>query len=347
MRSSDSPVTTTPLLHNPLNKVTGGVARVTDERGNSVIRKELRRPTGQADAWAASGDPRHWNYWHREVDVYRDVELRTALGVAGLVLPAAEVHEHEAGATLRLQDVAGRSGTEFTLEDHGVLARGVGNWQARAVPARPWTSRGFLRAYAAIHDVPWHLLDDDDAWRHPLVRQWPATLRAGWVRMVAHRADLLTVIERLPRTWCHLDLWVSNVIRRPAGDVALLDWSFTGDGALGEDIGNYIPDAALDLFWPAERLPELADAVIHGYLTGLRDAGWHGSEDLVRLGVHASAVKYVWLLPLQLSRAADPVHRAYHRQVDSEYLYDQRGQVFALLAEWADRALTHLQQRNP
>ena len=70
----------------------------------------------------------------------------------------------------------------------------------------------------------------------------------------------------------------------------MLDWAFTGDGALGEDVGNYIPDAALDLFWPADRLPELAEACVDNYLDGLRETGWRGDPDVVRLAVHASCV---------------------------------------------------------
>ena len=52
-------------------------------------------------------------------------------------------------------------------------------------------------------------------------------------------------------------MWPNNLIRRPSGEVVLLDWAFTGDGALGEDVGNLIPDSVLDLLFPHDALDEL------------------------------------------------------------------------------------------
>src|SRR5215207_4678280 len=108
----------TTLRHNPLNAVTATVERITDADGKTLIRKELRAPAASEGPWNASEDPRHWNYWRRELEVYRDDRLREQLGGAGLVLPEAEVEEHPGGAVLYLEDIEGLSGTEFTLEDH-------------------------------------------------------------------------------------------------------------------------------------------------------------------------------------------------------------------------------------
>ncbi|WBQ03935.1 aminoglycoside phosphotransferase [Kribbella sp. CA-293567] len=339
----------TPLRHNLLNAVTAKVERVTGEDGNTFIRKELRRPCAAGvggagevglGGWAASEAPRHWNYWRREVEVYRDAGVRERLTGTGLGLPEGGVEEFSGGAVLWLEDVAGRPGTEFALADHAALALGCGRWQARPAPEREWTSTGFLRDYSTTRDVPWEVLDDDAAWRQPLVADsWPAGLRRAWAELVAHRGELLTIVEQSPRAQCHLDLWVSNVIRRPDGEIALLDWAFTGDGALGEDIGNHIPDAVFDLFWPAERIGELAETCLGSYLEGLREGGWRGEPAVVRRAVMASMVKYAWLLPLVLAKAANPSHAAYHQQVDSQRLFQQRGLAFEFVADWAAEAL--------
>ena len=114
------------------------------------------------------------------------------------------------------------------------------------------------------------------------------------------------MLEALPRAGCHLDVWASNAARRPDGTVALFDWSFSGDGARGEDIGNQVPDGVFDLFWPAERMAELETAVFGAYLDGLRQAGWDGDHREVRLAMTASCVKYAWLLPQMLAEAARP-----------------------------------------
>ncbi len=338
-------ISTTTLRHNPLNAVTATVERVTYSDGRTAVRKELRKPVDSTGPWAASTDPRHWNYWRRELEVYQDDELRSQLADAGLVLPQAEIVEHPDGAVLVIEDISGTPGTQFSLAEHAVLARACGRWQARPPAERPWTSTGFLRDYSTTRDVPWHLTNDDAAWQQPLVREtWPPQLRAAWIHLLAHREELLDLVARLPRARCHLDFWVSNVMQRPSGELALFDWAFTGDGALGEDIGNHIPDAVFDLFWPAERIAELADTCIANYLDGLHEAGWRGNPDQVRLAVMASGVKYAWLLPGLLGRASRDSHLAYHQEVDSRHLFHQRGQALSFVADWCAEALNHVRR---
>lgn len=184
------------------------------------------------------------------------------------------------------------------------------------------------------------LVDDDAAWRLPLVRETlPARLREGWQRLRADRDRLYGVLERLPRTRSHLDVWVNNEFRRRDGTFALVDWAFCGDGAIGEDIGNHVPDATLDLLWPADRIGELDAACFDGYLAGLREAGWRGAADPVRLGVAASCVKYVWLLPMMLGRASESSHRAYGRDVDTLEFFRARGLGLAYLLDRYEEAL--------
>ena len=331
------------LRHNPLNAVTASVERVIDRCGNSLVRKELSAPDGTAPAdprWASSVDARHWNYWRREAEAYRSAELRASLRGTGLELPAATVESTDTGAVLWLEDVAGTPGPEFALADHVAVTRSLGHWQAGGLLTLDWESRDFIEQYSGSRPSPMHLLDDDQAWAQPLIAQgWPPELRGGWRRLVANRRLLLDIMKRLPRTTCHLDVWVSNQFRRPSGEVVLLDWAFAGDGAIGEDVGNHIPDAALDLFWPAERLAELDASCTEAYLAGLHEAGWAGQDSLVRLGITASCVKYSWLLPGMLQRAGATEHAAYHQSVDSFRLYQQRGLILSHLVRWCDEAL--------
>jgi hypothetical protein len=335
------------LRHNPLNAVTAVVERVRRDDGRTLIHKRLRAPTPSLDSgsssWAGSTAPRHWNYWHREADAYRSEALRRSLVGTGLSMADAEVEDSGAAVDLWLEDVVGTPGTEFTLEDHRALATGLGRWQARGPLVMPWTSQRFLRDYSASKAVAYEVLADDAAWAAPLIRAtWPPGLRAGWVEMVSHREELLTAVEQLPRTRSHLDVWVANQVRRPGGEVVLLDWAFVGDGAVGEDLGNHIPDAAFDLFWPAGDLSALEETCFNAYIEGLGDGGWPGTERDVRLAMTASAVKYVWLLPMMLSQARDSRHTAYHHEVETEHLYRQRGIVFAHLVRWHQQALALL-----
>ncbi|HWS49413.1 MAG TPA: hypothetical protein VN241_00250 [Microbacterium sp.] len=332
------------LRFNPDNATTGIVERVFAADGSSRVHKQLRGAgtvTTAPTHWHSSERSDAWNYWAREAEVYADPRLRRSLEGTGLDVPLAEVIPGPQATELWLEDVRGTPGVDFALADHVATAAALGRWQARPLEPRPaWASRGFLRAYSTSRPADFGVVDDHAAWEQPLIRDtWPAELRAGWMRLLAHREQLLSVMEQLPRTLCHLDAWVSNVIRRPSGEVVLLDWSFAGDGAIGEDLGNYLPDAVLDLFWPAEQLAELEATCWPAYLEGLRSAGWVGSERDARLGVVASCVKYAWLLPLLLQRASAGEHRAYHQRADAAQLYRQRGIALSHLAGWCDEAL--------
>jgi hypothetical protein len=60
-----------PLRHNGLNQATGGIWRAV-YAGRPAILKILtpgRQPDGAPGAahWATGDDPRHWNYWRREL----------------------------------------------------------------------------------------------------------------------------------------------------------------------------------------------------------------------------------------------------------------------------------------
>ncbi|AMW13650.1 aminoglycoside phosphotransferase [Streptomyces qaidamensis] len=331
-----------PLPHNPSNGVTAGVWRVTGG-GRSAVLKVLTRTKETSVAWSASNDPRHWNFWRREAYVYRSGLARVWQwhGIrAPRLLECAE--RPDGDVALWLEDVPGEPATTWPLSRHVDHAHRLGAAQGAVGPGEeaPWLSQGFLRDYTSDRTTDEALLDDDEAWQHPLVqRHFPPGLREDMVRLHHDREWFLTVMESLPRTLCHLDQWPANVRSGGAGTSVLLDWAFTGDGALGEDLGNYLPDSVLDLFVPAAELPGLAKAAYDAYVQGLRQSGWRGDEQLVRLGVCASAVKYDWLAALMLARA-DEEQPAYGGEgtVPAELRYRERGLTLAFLAEWAAEA---------
>jgi hypothetical protein len=330
-----------PLTHNPWNGVTAGVWRVGAE-GRSAVLKVLTRTKETSVAWSASNDPRHWNFWRREAYVYQS-GLAQVWQPHGIRAPRLLACAERPGGDLALwlEDVPGEPATAWPLARHVEHAHRLGAAQG-AVGAgedRPWLSQRFLRDYTAGKTTGQDLLDADEAWQHPLVREhFPAGLREDMVRLHHDREWFLTVMESLPRALCHLDQWPANV-RSDGPDSVVLDWAFAGDGALGEDLGNYLPDCVFDQFVPAADLPGLAKAAYDAYLHGLRESGWRGDERLVRLGVCASAVKYDWLTALMLARADDE-QPAYGGQgaVPAGLRYRERGLALAFLADWAAEA---------
>ncbi|CAL9409294.1 hypothetical protein SUDANB105_01615 [Streptomyces sp. enrichment culture] len=331
-----------PLVHNPKNGVTAGVWRVRRGERTAVLKVLTCRK--EADGrWAASDDPRHWNYWRREAHVY-DSGLARHWQPYGIRAPRllARVDRPDGDIALWLEDVPGEPATAWPLARHIEHARRLGAAHGAGEPAcRPWLSRRFLRQYVSANTLGQELLDDAAAWAQPLVRDhFPPGLRTAMVRLRHDREWFLHIMESLPRTFAHLDMWPANV-RSSGPDSVAFDWAFPGDGALGEDLGNYLPDSVFDLFVPADRLPEYATAAYEAYLHGLRETGWRGDERLVRLGVCASAVKYDWLTALMLARAGEEqLDYGGAGTVSPELRYRERGKALAFLAGWAAEART-------
>ncbi|MER8219288.1 aminoglycoside phosphotransferase [Streptomyces sp. NPDC094143] len=331
-----------PLPHNPRNGVTAGVWRVTGG-GRSAVLKVLTRTKETGVAWAASNDPRHRNFWRREAYVYRSGLARVwePHGIrAPRLLECAE--RADGDVALWLEDVPGAPATTWSAARHVEHAHRLGRAQG-AVGAgedHPWLSQRFLRDYTAGKSTGEDLLDDDEAWRHPLVRRhFPPGLRADMVRLRHDREWFLDLMESLPRALSHLDQCPANVVSGGPGTSVLLDWAFTGDGALGEDLGNYLPDSVLDRVVPADDLPGLAKAAYDAYLQGLRMSGWRGDEHLVRLGMCASVVKYDRLTALMPARADDePVAYGGAGAVPADLRHRERGLALEFLAEWAAEA---------
>ena len=259
-----------PLAHN--GWLTPGIWKVHTPKGAAVLKHlSAHRPSGKT-AWevhwsAGDHDPHRWNYWVREALVYRD-RLIDAYAGSGLFAPeplAVEVSDED--AVLLLSWEAGRPAELWEAAGYAPAARALGRAQGpylvdRALPDREWLTRGFLRDYSTEKPVEWWALEDDDAWAHPLAREaFPPGLRDRLRFVHNNRERLYQVNEALPRTLCHLDFWTKNLIASPSGDTVVLDWAFLGLGALGEDIGNLIPDSVFDMFLPAQSL-QLLETVV-------------------------------------------------------------------------------------
>ena len=134
-------------------------------------------------------------------------------------------------------------------------------------------------------------------------------------------------------------MWPAN-LADDAGTTVLLDWAFAGEGAVGEDLANLIVDCFADGLMDMTVLPELAEAAVDGYLAGLRDGGWAGSDDAVRTAVYASgAAKYSWFGPAMAARAArdDLGRSSYRKDTSAAAAIDRLTPLVTLIADWAGR----------
>jgi hypothetical protein len=346
-----------PLTHNPLNEVTGGIWRFrwpAPEPGGAdrTLVCKLVRPPGSAPGapqrWKASDDLRSWNYWRRELDALAtrlaDQWCEPSLGMPEVV----EMVERPDGTVeLWCEDVAARTGSALTIGDLGRFAHLLGRGQGRvtaATGAAPvaspeWLSHDFIRSYGAAKAVDERVWDDDEAWAHPYVADTYRPLRPRLEAMHRDRAQWLALLAQLPRTLSHNDVWPNNLLARADGSFVLVDWSFVGDGALGEDPANLVPDACFDGLFPASDLPAIDRTVTDQFLAGVAASPWDGDPRLALLGMRAAAVKYHWLAPLGV-RAAVGELRAYggSAEFDPAHRYRERAVVLERLCDWLDEA---------
>ncbi|HEU5331975.1 MAG TPA: phosphotransferase, partial [Actinocrinis sp.] len=335
------------LTHNQGNQATGGIWRVSGPRGRAILKIGTGAGTG-TERWRTSDDPRHWNFWRREYLAYSSGFADSVYAEAGIRAPALLFGEDRPDGSLALwlEDVAGPPGISWSVAELAGFARRLGAAQARWAgrdPGQPWLSRrwlrGYLNAYAGANPdlatVPW----DHEA----ALRMWPAKLRETLRGLWEHRESVLAVAESSPRTVCHLDVWPMNLIAPDDGarQAVLLDWSFTGQGALGEDISNLIIDSVADGLIAPDLLPEIAATVPEAYLDGLRSGGWSGPADAVRTAIAATgAAKYSWIAPATLRRLArgpEGGRRMYDARTFEDSFAQQLG-MLELVAQWARAA---------
>jgi hypothetical protein len=333
-----------PLRHGQANAATGGIWRVRGPIGTAIF-KVARRPaaTDPPKAFPTSDEPTHWNYWRREALAYQSGLAGAAYVEAGITAPTLLEAEprRDGGFELWLADVGGTGGFEWPVPRLARFARELGAAQARwagGVPATPWLSRRWLTQYIA--EAPnWVGPVEPGAWDHPNLAPWPAPVRTRLRELWAGRDRILAVAEAAERTLCHLDVWPAN-LADDAGTSVLLDWSFVGEGAVGEDLANLIVDSFTDGLMDMALLPELAEAAVDDYLAGLRDGGWAGSDDAVRTTVQAcGAAKYSWFGPAMAVRAArsDLGRSAYRQDTSAAEAIRRLTPLVTLLADWARR----------
>jgi hypothetical protein len=258
---------------------TRGVWLVRAGEDAAVLKLVYHEPDGHP-RWPAAADPEHPYYWRREVCAYESGFLERLPG--GVRAPQCRgcFERTDGSAALWLEALPT---TTWTIDGYGRAARVTGRMQgavAATLPHERWLSRRWLRAY----------LDLRRELTGPRSEEQEAMLRA---------------VEAGPQTFCHLDFYPENLFG-DGDEPILVDWAYCGIGAIGEDPGNFVPDALLDGLVNAEQADELERAVWEGYRAGLADAGWAGDERTVRFAFCATPwLKYQWVPPALASWALD------------------------------------------
>lgn len=269
----------------------------------SAILKVIQSPANAG--WSDMGegeDQTHWNYWKRELLVYRSGFLNTLPD--GLTAPRCYSAQELPGdlACLWLEEIADDRGGVWPLERYALAARHLGRLNglyagARPLPNYPWLGRRRLRQWYDLFPT-WRTIP----WEHPLVNgRYPAPEIANLRRMMLEGEDFIDRLDRLPQTICHGDSYPTNFkTRGPAWDeqTVALDWALAQVGAIGYDLGGLSFGAYLNL--PERDLSEVDGSLFDAYMAGLGDSDFRADERQVRFGFAASAALIISLFVIAM-----------------------------------------------
>lgn len=300
------------LLGHATPAATEGVWRVRTADDGAILKVVRHDPDGH-ERWPSSEDESSPYYWQREPLVYgsRLLDALTHLRAPRCRLVA---ERPDGSIALWLEDVGAHP--EWTLERLRGVATDLGRMQGRMAakpPREPWLSRGWFRAYLDLR-ARWVEGYRDGPFAAEVQRVW------------SRREAILDRVDAAAQTFCHLDLYPSNIFGED--ETVVIDWAYCGLGALGLDAGNLVPDAIFDEFFPVEDGPALCDAVWDGYLAGLAESGIAVDVDELRyVFLAATALKFAWIPGTAFARGRED-------ELGGRWLA-----AFPLLVSWAEESL--------
>ena len=298
------------LTHGVINPVTAGLYRFSGtacDRGErlpwSVILKVIHwvdlSGTPLADAYM--DEPGDWNYWKREALVFQSGILGGWQGDLVPVRCYRVVEQPDDSVWLWLEHVQEPPGRTWPLARHILAARHFGQFNgafcgARSLSNYPWLCRRFLRKWVRTSKA-FGLVDlaaDPAFWEHPQVRwAFPTPIAGRFAELLDGADRLLALLERQPQTLSHLDTHYVNLFARQGeggrDQTVVIDWSFLGIAAVGEDLGMQISGNLYNLRVDPTGARPYYEAALGAYVAGLRDAGWQGSPDAVRFAAATAA----------------------------------------------------------
>jgi hypothetical protein len=133
----------------------------------------------------------------------------------------------------------------------------------------------------------------------PRARRWlPEKDSDRYFHFWEERERYLDALDCLPQTICHFDIFRRNLFARKTADgddqTVAIDWAFVGRGPIGADLNPLVWMSMALGRVGMDKAQELEESVFEGYLAGLRDVGWQGDPQQVRLGYAAASVRFLF-----------------------------------------------------
>jgi hypothetical protein len=294
-----------PLQHEKVIETTGELFLF---KGNGWDGAETRQWSAVLKVVEKPGEgctqPGELCYWRRELLAYRSGWLGNLPG--GVRPPHCYgVSEHENGGWLWLEDIQESAPAQWSLAHYRSAAHHLGRLAGAyltgtPLPDAPWLCSSLFRTF--YEDGGWweRFINPDspnNAWQRPLVQAvFPAPLPRRVQEIWRKKEAFLSALEQLPQVFCHNDAHRRNLMlvegKEGQEELVAIDWAFCGPGALGADLGELVGTSLSYFAIDPSQAVELEEAVLDGYLGGLRMAGWQGDKRLPRLGYLLSLALY-------------------------------------------------------
>lgn len=292
---------------------------------------------------------------YREVLAYRS-GLLAALPGQFRAPRLYTIDEAEDGRTWlwleELHDVYARS---WPLQQFSTAAYHLGAFNGHylvssRLPAEQWLNQWLRYAWAEEHAeierIPSYRADLARTLDEPHVRHhFDSQTVARITRLLEDQPTFAEWLARLPETLCHHDAALANLFAVRSQDGTLetvaVDWEKIGPGSIGAEIATLTFGTLRRCEFDAARAEELDAAVFAGYCNGLREAGWQGPVELVRLGYTAAiALRWTVLAGIlhMLVHGAEPARTSQGVLVPSETVLVQRVRLARFLLDRADEA---------
>lgn len=336
----------TSLTGHISNPATGGLYRVTGSGQQnglsaswSLILKIVCLAEDAPQGWGT--DLLHFGYWKREALAYESGILKD-LGPNLRAPRCFDVTEHRDGSVwLWLEEIKETGPTAWSVARYGLAARHFGQWQGPpladcALSAAPWLTTGWLRSWVSHFEFLENYLLHPDFWEHPLVRAaFPVPVTGRLLALWAERSTWMDLLDRMPQTLCHFDVWRPNLLASRDEDgkdrTVALDWQCMGLGPVGE-VGNLLLTSLLTLDMKSADAKALDAAIWQSYLQGMQEMGWAGDSRQMRFCYTAyPALRWGLVFPMLmiLPYVLNPDKRA-----EAEAKHGQP--LEELLRQWAD-----------
>jgi hypothetical protein len=287
--------TVEPINFASHNSATGGLflftGRAQSERGVrpwSVVLKCIKKPEQPDEA------VRGWTYWRREILAFQSGLLAEL--PAGVRAPRGYgVMEIENGAWVWIEHIHETTSKQWSLDDFQRTAGQLGRFQSAylhgtPLPDQPWLCTPFFRQLWGDMADFLNPASQGNAWQSPFVqRVFDEPMKLAILQLLADRPRFFDINDRLPQVFCHNDAQRRNFIWTHSAqtgepELAPIDWSACGPGALGNDLGELVGTSLYFFDYNIADAETLEAAVLEGYLSGIAAQQVEVDPRLVRLG---------------------------------------------------------------